>query len=110
MGRIDQTITFGPVAGVEGNVIHLASPYQGRQQHQLEAIGTLADHTKAIADLMRQLSAEIASIDTKGDLGLVVSATERLGRTFGTVGCKLETWEPQTTLGGHSVSSEKNAL
>ncbi|UJW85554.1 hypothetical protein [Devosia sp. SL43] len=115
MGRINQTIAFGPVAGSDRNVIHLSPAHPSARQNEREAIGQLASHTKALADLMVQLSAEVATLNTSGDLsghlGSVAVGFSRLGKTFSTAGTALDGWDiqakPQPST---DISSEKNAL
>lgn len=110
MGRTDHTITFGPVVGIDANVIHLSQTYKTEKQDEGEVIVQLAGHAKAMADLMSQLSAEIAALDRKGDLSPLVSATALMGERLSTVGSSLDNWGGGANSRRQPVSSEKNAL
>lgn len=99
----------GPVAGIDDNVIHLLPTYRSGKLDEHETLGQLADHLKAIAYLMTQLSAKVASIDATGHLETIVSTTARMGETFGSAGTTLAGWDCGPVGRGYSVSSEKNS-
>ena len=96
MERIRQDDKFGPVAGVDRNVILLSPTYLGARQNESGAVANLADHSRAIGELLVKLSAEIATLNTTDDLSgemeCVALGFSRLGKTFETAGMALDQW------------------